>query len=180
MNKEYPVKSKKSLKENVKVILPLMYDEFMSYKESVVYHPRLKLLMHRMRITGKPMRYVMEIIEPAFDAKFKECLNDIKDIIELMGEIHDCDVNIPELISFLAEIRLYNRNLKNKTEQFSTSGILRLIQELRDNRKKMFEELCKTLDSWEKRNFKSRLLASMNVNQNIFEMRKTKIRSSVN
>jgi CHAD domain-containing protein len=177
MYKRYPVKSKKSLKENVQVILPLMYDDFMSYKERVVNHPRLKLLMHRMRITGKPMRYIMEIIEHAYDTKFKECLNEIKDIIELMGEIHDCDVNIPELLSFLTEIRLYNRNLKNKTERFSTSGILTLIKELRAKRKTMFGELCKTLDSWEKGNFKSRLFTSMNVNSNIFEMRKTKNRS---
>lgn len=180
MNKKYPVKSKKSFKENAKVILPLMYDDFISCKDRVVNHPRLKLLLHRMRITGKPIRYIMEIIEPAYEAKFKECLNEIKDIIELMGEIHDCDVNIPELLSFLTEIRLYNRNLKNKTEWFSTSGILHLIKELRYKRKKMFEKLCKILDSWEKRDFKSRLISSMNVNSNILEMRKTKIRLSVN
>ena len=96
-----------------------------------------------------------------------------------MGEIHDCDVNIPELVSFLYEIRLYNRNIKNKADRFSTSGILSLIKELRNKRKIMFEELCKTLGSWEKRDFNSKLLASMNVNSNVFEMRKIKNRSSV-
>jgi CHAD domain-containing protein len=86
MRKVYPVKKSRSLKENVKVILPLMYDDFMAFKNRVVNHPRLKIPMHRMRIKGKPMRYAMEYVEFAFSRRFHDCLDEIKDVIELMGE----------------------------------------------------------------------------------------------
>ncbi len=179
MKKKYPVKSKRSLKENVINILPMMLNDFMSYKEQVVNHPRQKKRLHRMRITGKPMRYIMEIMEPSFGGDFKFCLNGIKDVIELMGEIHDCDVNIPELINYLSEIRQYNRSLKSDIEKFSTSGILRLVKELRFNREKMFRELCTTLDKWEKEDFKTRLVNSLNVSSVFFEMRKTESKLSL-
>src|SRR5512138_3320522 len=113
----YPVKKKLSFRENTQAILPLIYDNFMSYKERVVNHPRLKYELHRMRITGKPLRYAMEYAESAFGDEFKKCMNEVKDIIDLMGEIHDADVIIPELHTHLKEIRHYNRTLPNREER---------------------------------------------------------------
>ena len=69
MKKIYRVKAKKSLRENIQKILPGMYDDFMSYKDRVIGHPLLKTELHRMRITGKPMRYAMEYAEIIKDPK---------------------------------------------------------------------------------------------------------------
>src|SRR3970040_913871 len=97
MARTYPVKIKKSLLENSRTILPMMFDDFMLDKERVVNHPRLKKVLHAMRITGKPMRYIMELLEPSLGEDFKYCLNELKNVIELMGEIHDCDAAVEEL-----------------------------------------------------------------------------------
>ena len=163
MKRNYPVKKKLSFRENIQIIIPLIYDDFMSYKDRVVNHPRLKHELHRMRITGKPLRYAMEYAVPAFGEDFKECLSEVKNIIELMGEIHDADVLIPELHTHLKEIRRYNRTLANREERLTTNGILKLIRETKEKRKTMFDELCATIIKWLNEGFRTRIIASMEV-----------------
>ena len=46
MKRNYPVKKKLSFRENIQIIIPLIYDDFMSYKDRIVNHPRLK---HELR-----------------------------------------------------------------------------------------------------------------------------------
>jgi CHAD domain-containing protein len=162
MKKLYPVKKKLSFRENVQAILPLIYDDFMSYKDRVVNRPRLKHELHRMRIAGKPLRYAMEYAEPAFGDDFKKCLGEIKNIIELMGDIHDADVMIPELHMHLKEIRKYNRTLLKREERLTTNGILKLIKETKEKRNIMFDELCQTIIQWQNEGFRTRLIESMN------------------
>lgn len=162
MKRTYPVKKKLSFRDNTQIIIPLIYDDFMSCKDRVVNHPRLKHELHRMRITGKPLRYAMEYAVPAFGVNFKKCLAEVKNIIELMGEIHDADVLIPELHTHLKEIRRYNRTLANREERLTTNGILKLIRETKEKRKTMFEKLCGIIIKWINEDFRTRLIDSMN------------------
>lgn len=162
MKRIYPVKKKQAFRENIQRILPLMYDDFMSYKNKVLNRPRMKHELHRMRITGKPMRYAMEYSLSGFGEDFKNCLNEIKNIIELIGEIHDADVMIPEMNTHLKEIRHYNHTLQNRKEHLSTKGIRLMINELKTNRAKMFDEFCSTIIKWLNEDFRLRLIASMN------------------
>jgi CHAD domain-containing protein len=162
MKRTYPVKKKLSFRENIQIILPVIYDDFMSYKDRVVNHPRLKQELHRMRITGKPLRYAMEYAAPEFGEDFKNCLTEVKNIIELMGEIHDADVLIPELHTHLKEIRHYNRTLSNREEWLTTNGILKLLRETKAKRNTMFEELCVIIIKWLNEDFRTRIIASMN------------------
>ena len=162
MKKIYPVKKKLSFRENIKNVLPEMYDDFMSFGVRAVNHPRLKNVLHRMRITGKPLRYAMEYSEAAFGVEFKKYLTEIKYIIELIGEIHDADVIIPELNLHLKEIRYYNRTLTNRTEKLSTGGITKLIKEQKEIRVEMFNEFCRIINNWINEDFRTRLISSMN------------------
>jgi CHAD domain-containing protein len=161
MKRIYPVKKKLSFRENIRLTLPMMYDNFMSNKDRVVNHPRMKTEMHKMRIAGKPLRYAMEYAETAFGAGFKKCLDEIKNVIELIGEIHDTDVLIPELGSHLAEIRRYNSTLINSKERLSTKGIRQLIDELKEKRVEMFSLFCNTINVWVEQDFRKRLISSM-------------------
>ena len=163
MKKIYPVKAKKSLRENIQIILPMMFDDFMLFRDRVLGHPRLKAELHRMRITGKPMRYAMEYVESSFGRDFKTCLEQIKNIIEIMGEIHDCDATIPEIALHLREMRQYNRTLVNNGEKFSTSGLINLIRELKQRRNKLYDDFCNTIEKWVKENFRSKLISALGV-----------------
>jgi len=159
--KIYPVKKKLSLKENIQLVLPVMYDDVMAYMEDVVTKPHAKGLLHRMRITGKPMRYAMEIGEAAFGEDFSLCLEEVKDTVELMGEIHDADVMIPELNSHLREIRMFNRQIPEFRLRISTRNLRAVIESLKQKRKAMYDELCGKLKEWESAYFREKLQKAM-------------------
>jgi len=161
MKKIYHVKSRESLRENIKNILPLMFDDFFSLKEEVVSFPLRKNALHRMRISGKPLRYTMEIGEYAFGGEFKKFLDEVKNAIELMGEIHDADVMIPEINLHIKEVRLFNRTLSDLSGRFSTKILRDYVIELRNNRRKMYFELCQKLDGWQKNDLKTRFIEAM-------------------
>lgn len=161
MKKIYHVKTKESLKENIKNILPLMFDDFFSLKDEVVNYPLRKNSLHQMRISGKPLRYAMEIGEYAFGGDFKKCLEEVKNAIELMGEIHDADVMIPEINLHVKEIRLFNRTINDPAARFSTKNLRVFITELRNSRRKMYSELCVKLNDWQNNDFKSKVIQAM-------------------
>jgi len=163
MKKRYPVKVKGSLNENIRLVLPVIFDDFMSYRDTVVNHPRLKNKLHEMRISGKPMRYIMEIMLPFSSVQFGKCYDEIKDVLELTGVIHDCDVFIPELTSHLNELREFNKLLRNPEEKISTGEIRTLIAQLRENRNGMFEELCEVFKKWRQEKFRSKLINSISI-----------------
>jgi CHAD domain-containing protein len=163
MKKLYPVKKKLSLKENLQIILPLMYGDFMRFKQDVVTKPLAKNTLHRMRIKGKPLRYAMEIGEITFGEEFSKCFNEVKDAVELMGDIHDADVMIPDLTSYLKEIRLFNKTIPIFKDRISTKSLRKMIKDLKIERRKKYEELCTILNSWEHSNFRRKLLNSMDV-----------------
>jgi len=161
MKKKYPVKHKKTLKENFQHIIPEIFNDFMSFSEIVTTKPLRKDMLHQMRIAGKPLRYLMEIGEKAFSDDYKKCHEEIKDMIELMGEIHDCDVMLPEIIAHLKEIRIFNCTIPVYKERISTRILRDLIRELYTNRGTMYNEMCSKMKAWEKTKFKSKLVFSM-------------------
>lgn len=162
MARIYPVKKKNSLRENMREILPVMYDDLMYFKETVMTHPFARNMLHRMRITGKPFRYAMEIGELIFAAEFAERLEEVKSAVELMGEIHDADVMIPEMKKHLKEIRLLNSMLPGRKERLSTKCIRDIVDDLRAKRVKMYDELCLKLIDWDAKDFRQMLINSMN------------------
>jgi CHAD domain-containing protein len=161
MKKRYEVKHKKSLRENFQHILPEIFNDFISHSAVVTSKPMRKDALHQMRITGKPLRYLMELGERAFSEDYKKCGEEIKNMIELMGEIHDCDVMLPEIISQLKEIRLLNRTIPLFKEKISTRILRDLANELRQIRCSMYSEMCNKLNEWNKTKFKSKLVFSM-------------------
>jgi CHAD domain-containing protein len=138
-----------------------MVDDFLSHKDRVINHPRLKHDLHRMRLAGKTLRYAMEVFEPGFQAQFSSCLEEVKRLLDSMGSIHDCDVNIPRLQAYLREIRLFNRLRVNVQERIPTSALTKIIREQSALRSSLFAEMTSMLEQWERGNFKTTLLQSM-------------------
>ncbi len=161
MKRRYPLKNKKSLKENLQHILPLMYDDVIAYKDVVTTRSLAKEELHQMRITCKPLRYAMETGESAFGHDFKNCFNEIKNALELMGEIHDADVMIPDVETHLKEIRLFNQTITEFSEKLSTKALRDITEDLKAKRKTMYTELCAKLNDWQKNNFRERLVKAM-------------------
>jgi CHAD domain-containing protein len=47
--------------------------------------------LHRMRISGKRLRDIMELCLPFAGGKFRRAFGDVKETVSLMGKIHDLD-----------------------------------------------------------------------------------------
>jgi CHAD domain-containing protein len=162
MAKRWRIRPGKSLRENAQLIVPLMVDRFLSFKERVIGHPRLKQDLHRMRLAGKSLRYAMEVFEPGFPGEFSSCLESVKQLLDMMGSIHDCDVNIPRLQGYLKEIRVFNRLSRDTHSRISTVALTTLIREQSAQRRALFAQMSAHLEQWERDSFTNALLESMN------------------
>ena len=60
--------------------------------------------LHDMRIAAKRLRYILEIAHPCFGEYARVAVNRVKDLQELLGELHDCDVQSVELEAFLRDL----------------------------------------------------------------------------
>jgi len=165
MARRWRVKPNRDLRENARLVVPAMMDEFLARKDRVVAHPKLKQELHRMRLSGKTLRYAMEVFVAAFGAEFGSCLEDVKQLLDTMGRIHDCDVNVPRLQTHLRELRLYNRATVNSVDKVPTGAIVKLIREQLDLRRSLFGEMSLILDRWARENFKGKVLQSMMIQE---------------
>jgi len=157
------LKPNRSFSENGRLLIPVLFDEFLSRKERVVSHSRLKQDLHRMRLAGKTLRYAMEIFADAFEDEFSDCLQEVKQLLDVMGKVHDCDVNTPRLQMQLREIRSFNRATPNPKDRIRTTALVDLISEQQKLRRALFNTMCAVIQSWAENNFKQRVVESMNV-----------------
>ena len=158
--KSFRINKKESLKENLRHVIPLMYDDFFSWKKSVTGYPLRKTQLHEMRKAGKPLRYAMELGEYCFGADFTKCLDELKQALDLMGDIHDADVMIPDLSAHINEIRGFNRTITSISDRIPTRPLRNNINELRSSRRELFAQLSELLNKWETGSFRNRIISS--------------------
>jgi len=86
---------------NARKVLAVRIDEVYSYDRAVRDPANVKQL-HDMRIACKRLRYVLEIFGIAFTSDLEPQIDQIKELQDLLGDIHDCDVQVPMLEEHLA------------------------------------------------------------------------------
>lgn len=138
-----------------------MFDDFISFGPVVMNFPLRKNQLHEMRKAGKPLRYAMELGEYCFSPDFKLCLDEVKLSLDLMGEVHDADVMIPDISLHMKEIRLFNNTIKDSDQRISTRQLRSCVMKLREQRRELYAELCQKLKLWSENSFKLRILQAM-------------------
>ena len=71
--------------------------------------PAEVVALHDMRIAAKRLRYILEVTGPCFGPYAGSAVKLVKDLQDLLGEIHDCDVQLPEVAAFLEELMAAGR-----------------------------------------------------------------------
>jgi len=161
MAKRAVIKPNKSFRENARILVPYLLEEFLSHRGRVVAHPRLKKDFHTMRIAGKTLRYAMEVFEAGFGEEFSACLEEVKQLLEIMGHVHDRDVCVPTLQTHLREIRSFNRVTSNPGNRMRTKAITGLIRVQLDTRKSEYDRACATIEEWSTKNFTDTVIRAM-------------------
>ena len=85
----------KSLRRNAARILDTRLDELRSFAEDAL-EPTAATAQHSMRIAAKRLRYALEIVEGCFGAEAIAARRAAKELQGVLGEIHDCDVMLPQ------------------------------------------------------------------------------------
>lgn len=86
----------RKLRPNARRILQARIDEVYSY-DGLIADPANVTELHDMRIACKRLRYLLEIFGVAFREDLDPYLDEVKALQDLLGDIHDCDVQVPHL-----------------------------------------------------------------------------------
>lgn len=88
------------LKRNARRILAVRIDEVYAY-DGLIADPANITELHDMRIACKRLRYLLEIFSVGFDADLNPFIDEVKALQDVLGDIHDRDVQIPMLADHL-------------------------------------------------------------------------------
>jgi CHAD domain-containing protein len=84
------------LADNAERIVRVRLDELTSFMPNAADPDEAKAL-HDMRIAAKRLRYVLEVTGPCLGPYAAKAVDLVKDLQDVLGEIHDCDVQLPGL-----------------------------------------------------------------------------------
>jgi hypothetical protein len=93
-----------ALADNAERIVAVRVDELCSFAPRV-FDPAEVTALHDMRIAAKRLRYILEVTGSCFGPYAREAGKRAKELQDLLGEIHDCDVLVPRLLALLDELR---------------------------------------------------------------------------
>ncbi|MBI5566999.1 MAG: CHAD domain-containing protein, partial [Chloroflexi bacterium] len=82
----------------------LQLEHFLAY-DMYVYQPEHSTELHAMRIAAKHLRYTLEIFAELYKDTLKQPLKVVKEMQELLGDLHDSDVWIAFAPQFMIEER---------------------------------------------------------------------------
>jgi hypothetical protein len=94
-----------TLADNLERIVAMRLDELCSFIPRALHPARVKAL-HDMRIAAKRLRYILEVAaEPCFGPYATMAIKRTRDLQDLLGELHDCDVQLPRVRALQDELR---------------------------------------------------------------------------
>ena len=84
-------------------IVAVRLDELCAFMPAAADPDEVQTL-HDMRIAAKRLRYVLELTAFCFGPYAAKAAKRAKQLQDLIGEIHDCDVTLPRVHALLAEV----------------------------------------------------------------------------
>ena len=94
-----------ALADNAERIVRVRLDELQGFIPRAL-DPHEVTALHDMRIAAKRLRYILEVTaDVCFGPYAETALKRTKDLQDLLGEIHDCDVQLPRVLARLEELR---------------------------------------------------------------------------
>ncbi len=129
--------------------------------------------LHDMRIAAKRLRYILEIAHPCFGDYARAAVKQVKDVQDILGEIHDCDVQIEEIQELASRLsgedaailagtvdsagELTPKALRRAPNRKTYSGLSTLGVYLRARRELLFTRFLEMWQDMERKGFRARL-----------------------
>ena len=152
------------LGDNAERIVRVRLEELTSFMPKAA-DPKEVVALHDMRIAAKRLRYILEITGGCFGPYASGAVKMVKDLQDLLGEIHDCDVQLPEVAGFLEELLLEDiasagaqpKDVARVPNRRTYAGLVALQVHLRARRNALFEEFLELWRDYERKGFAARL-----------------------
>ncbi|MEZ0293675.1 MAG: CHAD domain-containing protein [Solirubrobacteraceae bacterium] len=161
-----------TLADNAERIVRVRLDELCSFMPRAA-DPEQIVALHDMRIAAKRLRYILELTAPCFGPYAEKAAKQAKDVQDLVGEIHDCDVQIPETEAFAARLLAEDAEtlreaagdapdldpglLARAPHAREHAGVAALLAHLRARRELLFGRFLELWDELERKGFRARL-----------------------
>jgi hypothetical protein len=94
----------RSLAENAARIVRVRLRELQSFAPKAL-DPAEETAQHDLRIAAKRLRYVLEVTGFCFGPVAERARRRARDLQDLLGDLHDCDVMLPRVETHLRELR---------------------------------------------------------------------------
>jgi len=122
--------------------------------------------LHDMRIAAKRLRYILEITHPCFGPAAEAAVKVAKQLQEVLGEVHDCDVQLPEVRAFLDELVVADAaalldGAKQPPHRDAYAGLVALTAELLARREREFTAFRALWEELEREDFRGRVASAI-------------------
>ena len=147
------------LGDNAERIVRVRLDELTAFMPKAA-DPEQVVALHDMRIAAKRLRYILEVTGDCFGPYASGAVKMVKELQDLLGDIHDCDVQLPEVAAFLAELMEQDvaaGDLRTAPNRRAYAGLVALQVHLRSRRNALFEEFLELWRDYERKGFAARL-----------------------
>jgi len=161
-----------ALADNAERIVRVRRDELCGFMPRAA-DPEEIVALHDMRIAAKRLRYILEVTGPCFGPYAKTATKMTKDLQDLLGEIHDCDVQVPETERFAERLLAADTTalheaaedaddldpalLKQLPHARDHAGLAALQTHLRARRLVLFDRFLELWGTYERKGFRARL-----------------------
>jgi CHAD domain len=153
-------------------IIRVRLDELHSFAPRALDPAEVEAL-HDMRIAAKRLRYALEVTAPCFGPYARTAARRARELQDLVGEIHDCDVMLPQVLGVIDDLRARDaaelRRLAGQAEDLDPAlaarapnraayrGLQVLAAHLRARRELLFERFLGRWERLERRRFRAKL-----------------------
>jgi CHAD domain-containing protein len=152
------------LGDNAERIVRVRLDELTSFMPKAT-DPKEVVALHDMRIAAKRLRYILEVTGSCFGPYANGAVKMVKELQDLLGEIHDCDVQLPEVAAFLEELLAEDvaaagespKDVGRVPNRRAYAGLVALQVHLRARRNALFEQFLELWRDYERKGFTARL-----------------------
>jgi CHAD domain len=161
-----------TLADNAERIVLVRLDELCGFMPQAA-DPREVVALHDMRIASKRLRYILEITAPVFGDYAETAVKLTKDLQDLLGEIHDCDVQIPEVSEFLDGLVAADATalveaagdaadldpsaVRQAAHRRDHAGLVALLVHLRARRDLLYARFLELWHEYERKGYRARL-----------------------
>jgi CHAD domain-containing protein len=124
-------------------------DEFLFF-EVFLFDPSRVAELHQMRITAKRLRYALEIFSNLYQGKIDFALEIARQSQQMLGEIHDADVWITFLPSFIDKEQKRIENFYGSKSPYNRlkPGMAYLLADRRHERERLYTHFLEEWKNW--------------------------------